>query len=251
MKLQIASDTHVAYKQDFDIKEADSDVIILAGDIAIKTRGLDIAEKIADKHQKPVLYVAGNHEYYMTDLPQHLSEMREKAAAAENVHFLENDVFEFAGVRFLGTTLWTSYALDGRFDQRGCMQVAGLALNDHRCIEFEDRMFLPKDALEMHDRARQFLKTELDKPFSGKTVVITHHAPSLKCEHPKFGVDPVAAAFMSQCDHLMENVDVWVFGHTHANKDFYINDCHVISNQVGYAGENLESPYRPDLLVEV
>ncbi len=57
--------------------------------------------------------------------------------------------------------------------------------------------------MPLHKRARSFIETELAKPFDGKTVVVTHHAPSLVCEHPKFGIDPLSGAFISDCDELI------------------------------------------------
>lgn len=131
------------------------------------------------------------------------------------------------------------------------MLLAGEVINDHRCISFGDSDFKPSHALELHHQARQFLKSELAKPFEGKTVVITHHAPSLKCEHPDFGINALAGAFMSHCDPLMENVDVWIFGHTHANKDLHVGDCRVISNQMGYVGENIDPAYCESLIVDI
>ena len=60
MKLQILSDIHLEFGP-FKIPKTDADVIILAGDIHIGTAAVDW---IKSQTKKPVLYVAGNHEYY-------------------------------------------------------------------------------------------------------------------------------------------------------------------------------------------
>ena len=60
MKIQIYSDLHLEFAR-FDPAPSDADVVILAGDIDIKSRGVSWAN---DTFQCPVIYVCGNHEYY-------------------------------------------------------------------------------------------------------------------------------------------------------------------------------------------
>ncbi len=100
MKLQVLSDLHL------DLNPCDipvvGDIIVLAGDIHLGTRGIAWArEHFAGK---PVLYVCGNHEFYRHVFPDLLTDMR-AAAAGSNVTFLERDVFVKDGIRFLGATL--------------------------------------------------------------------------------------------------------------------------------------------------
>ncbi|MCH2209521.1 MAG: metallophosphoesterase, partial [Lentisphaerales bacterium] len=60
MRIQVLSDLHIE-DQDFTIPETDADVIVLAGDIHEGTRAIPWIKAQTDK---PVIYVAGNHEYY-------------------------------------------------------------------------------------------------------------------------------------------------------------------------------------------
>ncbi len=253
MKIQLASDIHLRPgDQSFDFPEADSDILILAGDIGHGTRAIEFAQHIADMHQKNVIFLAGNHEYYMGNYVQLNESFRNFSDKSKNVHYLERDVFVYQDTRFIGATLWTDYRLDGRFEQEHLMEVAGNALSDHIYIKFGlEGTFMPKHALALHKRARSFIEAELAKPFDGKTVVVTHHAPSLLCEHPKFGIDPLSGAFISDCDELIAQADLWVFGHTHANVDTTVGKCRLVSNQLGYRSEQLEVPYRPDLVIEI
>src|SRR5438445_9723562 len=46
---------------------------------------------------------------------------RRQAAEGTNVHFLENRAVELGGVRFLGCTLWTDFALFGEAELVRCM----------------------------------------------------------------------------------------------------------------------------------
>lgn len=60
MKLHILSDLHLE-NEGFTIPETNADVIVLAGDIHEGTRAIPWIKEQTDK---PVIYVAGNHEYY-------------------------------------------------------------------------------------------------------------------------------------------------------------------------------------------
>jgi predicted phosphodiesterase len=250
--IQVASDLHLHRNKTFDFESSDSDILILAGDIMTGTRGIEFAETLAYQHNKPVIYIAGNHEYYMHNYTQLQESLRVQAGKSQNVHFLNNDVFYYQDIRFVGSTLWTDYKLDGRFEQQDVMQYVGNVLNDHRYISFgTEGLFTTQHALMLHDISRNFLREELNKRWDGKTVVITHHAPSLKCAHPNFQMDHVAGAFISDCEDLIELADVWIFGHTHANVDFHIGKCRVVSNQLGYENERVPVAFRPDLIIEV
>lgn len=252
MKLQLASDIHLHLNKTFDFESYDSDILVLAGDIWSGTRGIEFAESLAERHGKPVIYLAGNHEYYGHNYNQLQESLRLRAKNSQNVFFLNNDVFYYEDVRFIGTTLWTDYKLDGRYKQADVMLIVENVLSDHRYIKFgTDGFFTTKHALMLHNAARNFLQVELDKPWDGKTVVITHHAPSLKCAHPDYQLDQMAGAFISDCEALVHKADVWLFGHTHANVDFQIGKCRVVSNQVGYEREEIPVAFRPKLLIEI
>ncbi|MCC5797632.1 MAG: metallophosphoesterase [Methylophaga sp.] len=252
MRIQIASDLHLFHEKTYDFPCIDSDVLVLAGDIAPGSRSINFAQKIADKHEKPVLFVAGNHEYYFNNFEQLHESFKNFSDKSDNVFFLDCDSFEYQGVRFLGATLWTDYSLGGQFQLSDVMDAATYFINDHVYIKAGLKgNFTPNDAINEHNKARAFLNAELTKPYDGKTVVITHHAPSLKCVHPNFGINLISGAFMSDCDQLVEKADLWVFGHTHANVDMYIGKCRLVSNQHGYSNEKMPVPFRHDLLIHV
>jgi predicted phosphodiesterase len=252
MALQVSSDLHLNRYKSQKLPKLKSLAIILAGDIAEGIKGLEYAKHVAEEHQKPVIYVPGNHEYYWHNYIDLQTEMRRFAKQTENVIFLDNDVFELEGIRFIGSTLWTDYELDGRYTASRVMDIVGRCLNDHRLIAYGlDGKFTTEHALALHRNARAFLERELNKPYIGKTVVITHHAPSLKCAHPHFAVDEIAGAFISDMDDLIKKADLWIYGHTHANLDIHVGKCRLVSNQLGYSSERLPAEYRPNLLIEV
>ena len=64
MKLLIYSDLHLEFGAHFQLPEDTSaDLLVLAGDI-ITFQDLSPLGRLLQGWDKPVLYVAGNHEYY-------------------------------------------------------------------------------------------------------------------------------------------------------------------------------------------
>lgn len=250
MKLLLLSDLHNEFfrpKPVPPIEATGADVIVLAGDIDTGTQGLAWAASEAGRLGKPVIYVAGNHEYYRYDISL-TAEMRAFAAQHEGLYFLENDEWVPGGVRFLGCTLWTDYRAVG--DPALAMPEVQRRLNDHHLIKYGERLFSPEDALALHRQSRTWLEARLAQPFAGRTVVITHHGPSLLCKHPRFPMDVFGTAFLSDLDDLVEQADLWCFGHTHANLDTQVGKCRLVSNQRGYENEAMWD-YDPVRVVEV
>ncbi len=98
---------------------------------------------------------------------------------------LNNRAVEINGVRFLGCTLWTDFLLSGLADQYFAMQHARQGMADFHIIQSEGKPFTPEDAIALHTESRNWLQVMLEQPFSGKTVVITHHAPSPRSVHAR------------------------------------------------------------------
>lgn len=112
MKIQLASDLHLELLENrFPnariIEPAPgADLLVLAGDIHGAAKAVDAFRD----WPVPVLYVAGNHEFYQHSWEQTRLDIR-AACAGTNIHFLDNDGFVFGGVRFLGCTLWTDFKI--------------------------------------------------------------------------------------------------------------------------------------------
>ena len=106
MKIRVLSDLHLEFA-DWSPPPADADVIVLAGDIHIGVRGLEWARQ--QFPATPIVYVAGNHEFYGGQMRQVTAALRE-AADRLGVHLLDADELVLGGARFLGATLWTDFA---------------------------------------------------------------------------------------------------------------------------------------------
>ena len=207
MRIQIASDLHLEHVQwrfpEYRaIEPCVADVLVLAGDINQGTRALD----------------------QFDDWPY------------PNVSILAPGCCEIAGVRFIGCTLWTDYELFGKEHRDLAMAICGESIPDHTAIKVvEESPFTPAAALTLHLAQRQWLKSRLAEPFNGKTVVVTHHAPSALSLHPRFAKDITSAGFMSNLSELLGKAELHIHGHTHHSFDYMVNGTRVIANPKGYS----------------
>lgn len=248
MRIHVLSDLHIEFGL-IALPEMDADVIVLAGDTGVGMKGIRrIAHDLPDK---PVLFVAGNHEYYGGNVQQ----VNQQLAQISNpkLHFLNNEAIIIDGVRFLGCTLWTDFQLFGNAVQ--AMLAAELSMNDFANISFRDeagkRKLKPEDALALHQQSRAWLEGELNKPFAGPTVVITHHAPHPNSLLPNLEQDILSAAYVSDLSGLMGKAQLWIHGHTHSSWDYEVNGTRVICNPRGYHRHQLNPSFDPGLVVEV
>ncbi|UQE03478.1 metallophosphoesterase [Bradyrhizobium japonicum] len=194
MKLFIASDLHgEAWSHDYTVPEGlDFDVAVFAGDVHNAYRAVSWISNQRALWGKPILFVAGNHEYYGSVLQDAAAVIRD-AARRTNVTFLDADAVPvIGGVRFLGCTMWTDYRFDAESQAHGLH--AGKWINDHKMIrtsggaEFP-AAFTPLEALKRHTTERRWLTERLAEEHDGPTVVVTHHAPHPRSLHERYAED--------------------------------------------------------------
>lgn len=253
MRLHILSDPHINVSP-LATPQTDADVVILAGDIARPQEAIAWATTFA----QPVIYVAGNHEFYGGSLN---GTMRELKRLTENtsIQILDCDETEIGGVRFLGATLWSDFKLFGVGEQcEWAMAQALVFVRDFSRIDTDEvggQPFSPTDAIDLFERHSAWLQAKLAEPFAGPTVVITHHAPSPKSLHPRFATAPLSACFVSDLEYLMgkERVVLWVHGHTHDSFDYTVKGTRVLCNPRGYAreGKNENAAFDPKLTADI
>lgn len=234
MRLHVLSDLHLE-RAPFAPPAVDADVIVLAGDTARGTDGVAWARSWAG--QRPVLFLAGNHEFYGHTMPGLIGELRE-AAAGSTIRVLENDAVVIGGVRFLGCTLWSDFEFDGADRREASMAVCARIVNDYEHIRFDptDRVLAPLDTRTIHLASRRWLAVRLARPHDGPTVVITHHAPLVRGRSPLPELRAVAGAFASDLTDLMggDRVALWIYGHTHRVARLDVAGTRVVSNPRGY-----------------
>lgn len=241
------SDLH----NEFDIyvpQVLDADVVLLVGDIDIKARGVKWASQAFPN--SCVLYIPGNHEYYGGELVNTLRKMREAAALTPNVTVMDRDEVIIDNVRFLGATGWTNYSSTGNLPV--AQYDAQQTMRDFKKIRTATySRTRPLDFMRENQLTVDWLKTKLSEPFSGKTVVFTHHAPLMELieDHPESGTHIDACYANQWIDFMGEAVDFWFSGHTHFAMDAVYKGTRNISNQRGYPGEVIG--FRPELRIEI
>ena len=248
MKLHIISDLHSEF-EDFEYVKTGSDLVVLAGDTNLKTKGaLWALDTIKDK---PVVYILGNHEYYGAAYPKLVHSLKELCEGT-NIHVLENDSFTYQGVNIIGCTLWTDFELfgDPRIYGYECQQI----MTDYRKIRLSPKYSKLRsiDVAAIHKRSLSWLESELQKSAGSKAVVISHHAPSPASLPLERASETSSAAYASQLEYIMEKYSpsLWVHGHIHISSDYKVGLCRVVCNPRGYPDERNPN-FKPDLVVEV
>lgn len=265
MRIQLASDLHLE-KLPAKLREQapelispspEADLLVLAGDIHNDVAGIELFKD----WPVPVLYVPGNHEFYGLRWPGALSHMR-RACEGTSITLLDKDEIVIDGVRFLGATLWSDFRINKNYPTESAMQTAQTQLLDYFEIRTQMGLLKAHHTRDEHLNARSWLKRELEKPFDGKTVVITHHAPHPLSVHPRFVGDLLNGAFVSDLTPLLFHADLWLHGHCHDSFDYQVGRTRVVSNPAGYvlnrarvaAGEVPQwenGAWRPNLLIKV
>lgn len=225
MKLQIFSDLHLEFG-DLPAVRNDADVIIAAGDVGVGLQGIHWLKQF----DCPVIYVLGNHEYWGEDYTDFIDKVWQESSGT-NVHFLENESVIIDGVRFLGCSLWTDYRNGDTHIMRAALQ----GMNDFRYITDNEEQLRPERLLDAHRQSVDWLEELLSDDYGEKTIVVTHHAPSLKSWH-RNPDDGYQFCYCSDLEYMMHSYDpvLWVHGHIHRGRDYKINGVRIYCNPRGY-----------------
>ncbi len=177
MRILVLSDLHNDFGSRFEAPAEGYDVAIIAGDIDCPGRkgafwaGLPESFPSATR----VIYVPGNHEFYGSLMQPELAAMKKRAQGSV-VHVLDSDEIVVDGVRFLGCTLWTDFAL--RLDRpRGLvsdphlsMMIAGSMINDFKSIGREPSAIEFADPIELQAAQLAWAATVSDAGEMGPTT---------------------------------------------------------------------------------
>lgn len=240
MKLALVSDIHLSHLFDKEAvpyggleKLTRDDVLCVAGDVDDGPTGINThLIALRQKTQATIVAVMGNHDYYHRDLtPTTIQDARRNLPG--RVNLLENQTLEMDGLRILGCTLWTDA-------DRGRLAGNALAMLDYSYITDADGNLIEvQHTLDVNQASQEWLATELAKPFAGKTVVLTHHAPSFRSQHPRYKASPLSSFFCCDLEHLIEQhqPELWLHGHLHEPVDYRIGTTRIVSNPRGYMDE--------------
>lgn len=255
MKILVLADLHLDEITDRDLLHRlgeeiqhagqEADALIIAG---------DLTEHAAHKWPSAIKWLStrypsaktvilpGNHDYYGGNLDT-LDADLDRICRVAGCAFGQCRRMEMADTRILMTTLWTDLRL---FEAEGEAAVEDSIWNAKMMPDYgygailvgdPERELEPEDTVAVHERQKSWLISKLAKPWPGKTVVVTHHAPSAAVAG---GMTPLSPCFASDLDDVIERYrpDAWIFGHTHRAAGLRIPGGTVLRNvSVGYEHE--------------
>ncbi|NKN01138.1 metallophosphoesterase [Rhizobium leguminosarum] len=269
MRAWIVSDLHVS-PMDFlapTIAVPEADICICVGDVSNNiTTSINFLRRMIEPHMRVIL-ILGNHDYYDGSIDFVLDSARRQIAGTR-VQLLENQTIHLEGCRLIGATLWTDFLVSVGDDEHlppEERRALALGVVPHQIADFhsifrsdergedENGLITARELLGRHKESRAFIDTELGRPFSGRTIVLTHHAPHPASSDPRFFGQPSSAAFVSDLSDLIarRKPDVWIHGHVHRFRDYMVDGTRVLCNPRGYRGELGLSGFRPRFVIDL
>ena len=281
MNIQLLSDLHLESNPRFTATPAPgADLLVLAGDIGSYQNGSLLESLNIDDFglarfsplpvsqggaawPVPVFFLPGNHEYDGLDFDAAHARLRETCERLAMV-WLERETVLLQGVRFIGSTLWTDFdalstgqALSGDITlahqlkaREKAFRAANFYLKKNHAFRAGEPM-LAAGWREQGLQSHAWLRQALAVPFDGRTVVVTHFAPSLLSSDPRYGLTPGTAGFCNSLDDLFGRADLWLHGHLHCPVDYRKHGCRVLANPLGYARKGEQDAFRADFCVQL
>ncbi len=241
MKIAIVSDLHWESEQVVPLNSTDFDVLVVAGDALgghDRRDPIDVLSQwVADK---PIIFVPGNHEFECRDIRSAVARLKSSAVCqSSNIHVLYNDTLVIDGVRFLGSTLWTDFCLNGKQYAYELSKTVEQNMPDFKYKRPDGLRLKAKEVEQEHSMAMKFLQYHLNVAHEGPTVVVSHFAPHEKSVHPKYASSPLNAWFANNLpEQLIAKAQLWIHGHTHTSFDYQIEhegqNCRVVCNPSGF-----------------
>lgn len=253
MKIHLLSDLHLSVHP-MVAPKVDADVVVVGGDLARPQGSIEWAKQF----DQPTLFVAGNHEFYGSDLVTTVAQLRDHAQGTR-IHVLECDEWRFEGVRFLGCTLWSDYRLISDRVQRelGLQQAVSMVHDFSRIAVAPGRpeLFTPAVSQALFDKSVAWLESKFGETHAGSTVVVTHFAPARGSIHPRFEGSPLNQCFVSDLEDriLRWQPQLWLHGHVHDSFDYHVGRTRVVANPRGYARDGVveNTLFDPTMVIEV
>ncbi len=254
MKTRVAlySDLHTEFGNDFPTVPSGVDVVVLAGDDIVGEGHGELEAFCHENYDKEIVMIAGNHNYYGGEFHAVNKMYKEEMMKwCPNLHFLNNDTFEYKGVVFHGCTLWTDFSSRGEAWKTVGMLEAQRGISDFHRIRYGDSKITPTVMSQLHAESLQWLSRSL-KTHSGKTnVVVTHFPPLIECKHPHIPEGILDTYFNNNLVDFVDghDIDWWCYAHNHFSDEFELYGTRFVSNQKGYPRE--KTGYDDFLVLEI
>ena len=275
IRINPVSDLHVDIERNGldSMPDSDADVTVVAGDAAAPgTLALRRIRELYPDHDRPLIYVPGNHDFYSfhdkrrAELKTTWEEQRARmpeVAKDLGIILLDDASVEIGGVLFVGATLWTDFMTRPPYVMFGdAVRTATKQMNDYHAIKTgagrsKDRL-RPGQTIDAHKASVAYIEKALaERPAGQDAVVITHMAPSPRSLLRWPTTTDLDWCYASDVERLMIGdaaPKLWLHGHVHSNRDYYVGDTRVVCNPRGYPapGGKRENPdFDAGMVVEV
>jgi len=250
MTIQYCSDLHLEMAENLRFLTRNpltptGEMLVLAGDIMpidAPSKFNDFINFVSD-HYSAVYWVPGNHEYYGFDLAERPSPLYEKIR--DNFFLVNNQAVTLGETRLIFSTLWSRISPDREWDiQR--------SISDFHTIRENGRKITPSYFSMLHGESLAFLEAALSTKGKERTVVVTHHVPTLLNYPAVYKKSPLTEAFAVELFDLIADcgADYWIYGHHHINTPaFTIGKTKMMTNQLGYVRQYEHQSFRRDALL--
>lgn len=250
MKIQYVSDLHNEQQEWYPTKPSLDTVLVVAGDIDVEGRAGNWLVKIAP-YYKAVVAVLGNHDSWYNDKQQSTQRVRNRIADTKNIHLLDGNSVVIDNVRFIGATLWTSIPPHAQMAIQQTIKDF-----EHMSVHHGEGRLYAGLVNDWHEHDRRAIETELAKPFSGKTIVVSHHAPLSQSTDDRYlqnkNSQILNHAYHSNLQSIFDRYEfhAWIHGHTHHSFDYDLYGIKVLCNPRGYWPNLLNKDFKPDAILE-
>lgn len=291
----LASDLHLEQSSARWPRSQKSPLILLLGDImqasllseeAYYYRFQEFFDNVSAAGDT-VLYVLGNHEYYGSAVEDVVPKLRDFLKQWPNIILLDNEYYDYNGVRFIGSTLWAdandsnprtietlsrirefevirtkakmvpTTVVTYRKDAKGAYlkDEKGYAIEESRTVVSQPSAFGVQGMIQRHKAARSYIESAVaaakaeNMPF----VVLTHHAPSSQSVRPPYNDYKylhLNGMFVSELTDKIKawKPVAWLHGHLHNKIAYRVESTLVMVSTRGYDTEMFHYNWTPALL---
>ncbi len=250
MKIQYCSDLHLEFIANSRFLKANplkvaAPVLIIAGDLVPfgeLEKHTDFLSWVSDNFEQ-TYWTPGNHEYYNYDASLRSGSVNE--AILPNLHLVNNQAITIGGARVLFTSLWSAISPLSEMEIKH-------SLNDFHVISYGDERFTPIEYNAFHAESVKFLEEASSAATGLKTIIVTHHVPTLQNYPAEYRYSSINEAFCVSMDEfiLRTQPDYWIYGHHHRNTpDFNIGKTQLLTNQLGYVAHNEQGDFVADKVI--
>ena len=202
--LRYVSDLHIEKGFNRYLKKTEKPYLLLGGDIGnpYKENYKEFLLSNSQFYDK-VFIISGNHEY---DYPNKIDDIelkiRDICSKKNNLFYLQKDVHTLCKkdkIILAGCTLWSPKPISKNI---------------------------------YHLEHIKWITNILEKNINNNYVIATHHAPHPLCIND---YSKTPNYFVSDQTNIIKksNMICWIYGHTHINRNIYIHNKWLLSNQYG------------------